>query len=140
MIFAGAVILAKIQFDTTDIEGGFGIALVGMITVFTGLVVLAFMLPALESWIKNGFSFKRRNKNKSSLSQQDSEKNMTLEEVAAVAAAIHAHFCLLDQVENMKLTWEAHEKPYTPWKLAGRAEHIQESGSLQNRVRSRPNA
>jgi Na+-transporting methylmalonyl-CoA/oxaloacetate decarboxylase gamma subunit len=139
MIFAGAVILAKIQFDTTNIEGGFGIALVGMITVFTGLVVLAFTLPALESWIRNGFSFKRRDKNKSSLSQQDTE-TLTSEEVAAVSAAIHAHFCLLDQVENMKLTWEAHEKPYTPWKLAGRAEHIQETGSLQNRVRSRPNA
>ncbi|RKZ09990.1 hypothetical protein DRQ25_04470 [Candidatus Fermentibacteria bacterium] len=135
MITAGAVILAAVAISNTDIEGGFGIALIGMVTVFTGLVVLALMLPALERWIKDRFGlsiFKKR----SSLSQQDSEKNMTLEEVAAVSAAIHAHFCLLDQVENMKLTWEAHEKPYTPWKFAGRAEHIQESGSLQNRVRS----
>jgi len=136
MILAGAVILSIIQFNAADIEGGFGIALVGMTTVFTGLVVLAFMLPALESWIKDRFGLNRRKKNKSSLSQQDTE-TMTPEEVAAVSAAIHAHFCLLDQVENMKLTWEAHENPYTPWKLAGRAEHIQESGSLQNRVRSR---
>ena len=135
MILAGAVILSKIQFNTANIEGGFGIALVGMTTVFTGLVVLAFMLPALESWIEDRFGLNRRKKDKSSLSQQDAA--MTPEEVAAVSAAIHAHFCLLDQVENMKLTWEAHEKPYTPWKLAGRAEHIQESGSLQNRVRSR---
>ena len=139
MILAGAVILSIIQFNSADIEGGFGIALVGMTTVFTGLVILAFMLPALESWIKDRFGLNRRKKNKSSLSQQDTE-TMTPEEVAAVSAAIHAHFCLLDQVENMKLTWEAHEKPYSPWKLAGRAEHIQESGSLQNRVRSRPNA
>ena len=139
MILAGAVILSIIQFNAADIEGGFGIALVGMTTVFTGLVVLAFMLPALESWIKDRFGLNWRKKNKSSLSQQDTE-TMTPEEVAAVSAAIHAHFCLLDQVENMKLTWEAHEKPYSPWKLAGRAEHIQESGSLQNRVRSRPNA
>jgi len=135
MILAGAVILSTIQFNTADIEGGFGIALVGMTTVFTGLVVLAFMLPALESWIEDRFGLNRKRKDKSSLSQQDAA--MTPEEVAAVSAAIHAHFCLLDQAENMKLTWEAHEKPYTPWKLAGRAEHIQESGSLQNRVRSR---
>ena len=135
MITAGAVILAAVAISNTDIEGGFGIALIGMVTVFTGLVVLALMLPALERWIKDRFGLSMLKK-RSSLSQQDSEKNMTLEEVAAVSAAIHAHFCLLDQVENMKLTWEAHEKPYTPWKFAGRAEHIQESGSLQNRVRS----
>ncbi len=135
MITAGAVILAAVGISNTDIEGGFGIALVGMVTVFTGLVVLALMLPALERWIKDRFGLSILKK-RSSLSQQDSEKNMTLEEVAAVSAAIHAHFCLLDQVENMKLTWEAYEKPYTPWKFAGRAEHIQESGSLQNRVRS----
>ncbi len=139
MNLAGMVILSIIQFNTANIEGGFGIALVGMTTVFTGLVVLAFMLPALERWIKDRFGLNRRKLDKSSLSQQDTE-TMTPEEVAAVSAAIHAHFCLLDQVEHMKLTWEAHEKPYTPWKLAGRAEHIQESGSLQNRVRSRPNA
>jgi len=135
MMAAGAVILAAVTISSTDIEGGFGIALVGMVTVFTGLVVLALMLPALERWIKDRFGLRTLKKG-SSLSQQDSKKNMTLEEVAAVSAAIHAHFCLLDQVENMKLTWEAHEKPYTPWKFAGRAEHIQESGSLQNRVRS----
>ena len=135
-MFTVAIALMAAPLNPADIEGGISIALVGMITVFTGLVVLAFMLPALESWIKNGFSFKRRDKNKSSLSQQDTE-TLTSEEVAAVSAAIHAHFCLLDQVENMKLTWEAYDKPYTPWKLAGRAEHIQESGSLQNRVRSR---
>ncbi len=135
MMTAGAVILAAVGISNTDIEGGFGIALVGMVTVFTGLLVLALMLPALERWIKDRFGLSILQK-RSSLSQQDSEKTMTLEEVAAVSAAIHAHFCLLDQVENMKLTWESHEKPYTPWKFAGRAEHIQESGSLQNRVRS----
>ena len=133
MMLAIALNLAEVQFNTTVIEGGLGIALVGMITVFTGLVVLAFMLPALERWIKDKFGLDR--KKKSSLSQQDAA--MTPMEVAAVSAAIHAHFCLLDQVENMKLTWETHEKPYSPWRLAGRAEHIQESGSLQNRVRSR---
>ncbi|MEN8209372.1 MAG: OadG family protein [Candidatus Fermentibacteria bacterium] len=135
MMPVGAVILTIVQINPSDIEGGVGIALVGMLTVFTGLVVLAFMLPALYSWVKNRFGLAGIFKGKS-LSQRDSDRTLTVEEVAAVTAAVHAHFCLLDQVENMKLTWEAHEKPYTPWKLAGRAELIQESGSLQNRIRS----
>ena len=117
-------------------SGGMGIALVGMTTVFFGLIVLAFMLPALESWVENRFGLDRKKKNKSSLAQKNAIA-VTTEEVAAVAAAVHAHFCLLDQGEKMKLTWEIHEKPYSPWRLAAKAELLQESGSLQNRVRSR---
>ncbi len=134
MTWAGVMIIG-VQLTAADLGGGLGIALVGMITVFTGLVVLAFLLPNLEHWVEDGFGLNRKKKDRSS--QQDTDRTMTLEEVAAVTAAIHAHFCLLDQVENMKLTWETHETPYTPWRLAGRAEHIQESGSLHNRVRSR---
>jgi Na+-transporting methylmalonyl-CoA/oxaloacetate decarboxylase gamma subunit len=137
MISLAVLFFSAVQSAPADLGGGLGIALVGMTTVFIGLVVLAFILPALESWVENRFGISRKNKNKKSPSQQETDRSITMEEVAAVAAAIHAHFCLLDQVENMKLTWESHEKPYTPWRLAGRAEHLQESGSLQNRVRSR---
>ncbi|MCD4702343.1 MAG: OadG family protein [Candidatus Aegiribacteria sp.] len=128
------MILVAVQLNTADLNNGIGIALAGMTTVFTGLVVLAFMLPALESWIKDRFGL---NRGKDSLTEKEADRRMSPDEIAAVSAAIHAHFCFLDQVEHMKLTWETHEKPYTPWKLAGRAELIQESGSLQNRVRSR---
>lgn len=121
---------------TVDVGSGLGIALVGMTAVFTGLVVLSLMLPALKSWVERKFGIGGR--------QGDDEgasihrpRPLSPEEVAAVSAAIHAHFCLLDQMENMKLTWETYEKPYTPWRLAGRAELLQEWGSLQNRSRSR---
>ncbi len=135
MTWAAAVTITAV--NSADLKGGLGIALIGMITVFTGLIVLAFMLPALKSWIEDGFGLDRKKKDRSSLSRQDTDRTMTKEEVAAVSAAIHAHFCLLDQVENMKLTWETHETPYTPWRFAGRTEHVRDSGSLQNRVRSR---
>ncbi|MCD4776462.1 MAG: OadG family protein [Candidatus Aegiribacteria sp.] len=135
MIWSAFIALTVFQSSSAVIESGLGIALVGMATVFFGLVLLSFVLPALERWVEDRFGLDR--KKKESLLHQDNDRIMTSEEVAAVSAAIHAHFCLLDQVENMKLTWETYEKPFTPWKLAGRAEHIQESGSLQNRVRSR---
>jgi len=127
------VIAALLQSSPENIGGGLGIALVGMTTVFIGLVVLAFTLPALKSWVKNRFGLDRKNPH----AGQSSEETLTQEEIAAVSAAIHVHFCFLDQVENMKLTWETYERPYSPWRLAGRTEHLQESGSLQNRVRSR---
>ena len=135
MMSAAFMSIIVVQSSPVDIESGLGIALVGMTTVFSGLVILSLVLPALERWVEDRFGLDR--KKKASLLQQDTDKSMTPVEVAAVSAAIHVHFCLLDQIENMKLTWETHEKPFTPWRLAGRAEHIQESGSLQNRVRSR---
>jgi hypothetical protein len=118
-----------------DMGNGLGIALVGMVTVFIGLVCLAVLLPMLENWVEG----KLRRQREEQLSEESAgvARKLTPEEVVAVSAAIHAHFCLLDQVENMKLTWEAYEKPFTPWRLAGRAELLQESGSLQQRIRSR---
>ena len=135
MMWSAFMTFIVVQSSSANIGSGLGIALVGMTTVFFGLVLLSFVLPALERWVEDRFGLDR--KKKASLLQQDTDKSMTPEEIAAVSAAIHVHFCLLDQVENMKLTWETYEKPFTPWKLAGRSEHIQESGSLQNRVRSR---
>jgi len=133
MMLAGFISSVVLRAESADLSGGLGIAFVGMTTVFTGLVLLSFLLPVLERWVKDKLGLHRR-KNAPLL---ELNRSMTREEVAAVSAAIHVHFCLLDQVENMKLTWETHEKPFTPWRLAGRSEHIQESGSLQNRIRSR---
>ena len=133
---APAMLQTVIQGGSVDIGNGFGIALVGMTAVFTGLVVLAFLLPVLENWVE-----RRLRAAETAADAGDGsiavKRPLSPEEVVAVAAAVHAHFCLLDQIENMKLTWETYEKPYTPWRLAGRAELLQEWGSLQNRSRSR---
>ena len=118
---------------TVEMGQGLGIAVVGMVTVFVGLVLLAFLLPMLENWVEGRLNRKRRLQSED---PTEGARELTPDEVAAVSAAIHAHFCLLDQVENMKLTWESYDKPFTPWRLAGRAELLQESGSLQKRIRS----
>lgn len=135
MMPQAAAVRIAVQSAMTDVDNGLGIALVGMFTVFTGLVLLAFLLPALESWVKRRIRAGEREAGADGTSGV-SERKLRPDEVVAVSAAIHAHFCLLDQVENMKLTWEAYDKPYTPWRLAGRAEILQEWGSLRNRSRS----
>ncbi|OPL17720.1 MAG: hypothetical protein AVO35_08630 [Candidatus Aegiribacteria sp. MLS_C] len=132
----GLVMLSVNGSGGSDVVNGIGIAVVGMLAVFSGLVVLSFLLPLLENWAE-------RRPGKSSAEGQGRDKEtpaltpLSPDEIAAVSAAIHAHFCLLDHIESMKLTWETYEKPYTPWRLAGRAELLQEWGSLQYRIRSR---
>lgn len=130
-----AAVQVAVQSAMTDLDNGLGIALVGMFTVFTGLVLLAFLLPALENWVERRMRA-GEGEARTGGTRGVSERKLRPDEIVAVSAAIHAHFCLLDQVENMKLTWESYEKPYTPWRLAGRAEILQEWGSLQNRIRS----
>ncbi|MCD4848783.1 MAG: OadG family protein [Candidatus Aegiribacteria sp.] len=127
-------IIVQAQSNSENIHGGFGIALVGMITVFSGLVCLSFFLPALEKWVRDGFGL-RKNTGKSENSVGKNIRRLSPHEVTAVSAAIHAHFCFLDQIENMKLTWETHEKPYSPWRLAGKAEQLQKTESVWNRSR-----
>lgn len=136
MILSVWMISITVQSGTVDLGGGLGIALVGMVTVFTGLLCLSFLLPILENLVENGFRLKK-SKDRQGFHSQKKNRKLSQEEIAAISAAIHSHLCLLDRVENMKLTWETHERPYTPWRLAGRAEHMQETGSLQNRIRSR---
>lgn len=119
-----------------ELGSGAGIAIIGMVTVFAGLLALAFLLPMLEKWVANG-DRRRSGKDDAASVAAKVPTRLVPEELAAVSAAIHAHLCFLDQVENMKLTWEDHDKPYSPWRLAGKAEHLQGTESLQNRNRSR---
>lgn len=136
MIYAATTLLRIVQGQSTaeNIHGGFGIAIIGMLTVFIGLVCLSFFLPALEKWVKNGFGLRNKTE-RSENSGGKAIRRLSAHEITAVSAAIHAHFCFLDQIENMKLTWETHEKPYSPWRLAGKAEQLQKTGSVWNRSR-----
>ena len=127
-------IIVQAQSKSENIQGGFGIALVGMITVFSGLVCLSFFLPALEKWVEDGFGLRKKTE-RSENAGGKTVRHLSPHEITAVSAAIHAHFCFLDQIENMKLTWETHEKPYSPWRLAGKAEQLQKTGSVWNRSR-----
>ena len=119
-----------------ELGSGAGIAIIGMVTVFAGLLSLAFLLPVLEKWVEKG-DRRRSGEDDAASAAVKAPARLVPGELAAVSAAIHAHMCFLDHVENMKLTWEDHDKPYSPWRLAGKAEHLQGTESLQNRNRSR---
>ena len=136
-IMAGILLQQAISSELISgmMRDGTGIAVVGMITVFAGLVGLTFMLPLLQKWTDRGQI--RRDRGDAAVDETPAAIRLAPVELAAISAAIHAHVCFLDQAEKMKLTWEDHEKPYTPWRLAGRSEHLQGTESLQNRIRSR---
>ncbi len=136
-ILAGILLRQTISSEMISgmMKDGTGIAVVGMITVFAGLLGLTFILPLLQRWIDRGQI--RMDRSRTADEGTPAPVRLAPKELAAISAAIHAHMCFLDQAEKMKLTWQDHEKPYTPWRLAGRAEHLQGTESLQNRIRSR---
>ena len=59
------------------------------------------------------------------------------EEVVAITAAVHAHISQINRLADMQLTWEMYEKPYTPWRLAGRAKILTDRAAFRQRNRSR---
>lgn len=113
---------------------GVQITWLGLATVFAGLLLLALLLPVLRLLVESGRKpqvLKRVDSNP--LSGQS--PTLTPEEVAAVTAAIHTHFAHLDRVHESRMTWQDHEKPYSPWRLAGRAKILLAKSSLRLRDR-----
>lgn len=115
--------------DLLDI--GLRIAFVGMITVFSGLVILSFSLPLIKR-IAEG-----RTKPATIKPGQSKTDELSKEEVVAITTAVHAHLNKLNRMEDMKLTWEMYEKPYTPWRLAGRARLLSDRSHFLQRKRNR---
>lgn len=113
---------------------GVQITWLGLATVFAGLLLLALLLPVLRLMVESG---RKPQDAKKADSQSSCAQSMTLvpEEVAAVTAAIHAHFAHLDREHESKMTWQDHEKPYSPWRLAGRAKILLAKSSLRLRDR-----
>jgi Na+-transporting methylmalonyl-CoA/oxaloacetate decarboxylase gamma subunit len=111
---------------------GFGvrIALVGMTTVFAGLAILAMVLPLLKRMAEG----RKKAPAKTGISDVS---ELTREEVVAMTAAIHAHITRISMMQNAKLTWEMYEKPYTPWRLAGRSRVLMNQSIFRQRNRSR---
>ncbi len=136
MTVKAAVVALQAAGEVSASDGG-GIALVGMVTVFIGLLVLSLSLPLLRRTSERkpkeedeGFGGPRAK-------DEEREPRLSEQEKAAIAAAIHVHLNSLDQLERMKLTWEMYERPYSPWRLAGRAEALEARGALTFRLRSR---
>lgn len=115
----------------------YGIPVIGMLTVFIGLVVLALLLPLLRNFIESSKKRTERKEEEQSGLSSEVKYNLSPEEIAAITAAIHACLCQLDQLEQMALTWRMYEKPFRPWRIAGRAETLQGFNSILNRDRRR---
>ncbi len=117
--------------DQHLIDIGLRLALIGMSTVFIGLVVLSLSLPLIKR-IAEGRKIQKVTANSSSRGEE-----LTKDEVVAIATAIHAHFLKINQMEDMKLTWEMYEKPYSPWRQAGRSKLLLDRVAFRQRNRSR---
>ena len=109
---------------------GYKLALIGMSTVFIGLVILSFSLPLIKR-IAEG-----RKKSTDNTVSIDDPSELTPDQVVAITTAIHAHILRINQMEDMKLTWEMYERPYTPWRLAGRSKMLMDRTSTRQRKRS----
>lgn len=110
---------------------GYRIAFVGMATVFSGLVILSLSLPLIRKMAEG-----KTKKPTEEIIPRDSDE-LAREEIVAITAAVHAHISQISRMEDMKLTWEMYEKPYTPWRLAGRAKILTDRAAFRQRNRSR---
>jgi Na+-transporting methylmalonyl-CoA/oxaloacetate decarboxylase gamma subunit len=109
------------------VSSGLQIAFLGITAVFAGLMLLAVLLPLIRKTAESG--------GKKAKPSATAVRNLTPEETAAVSVAIHAHLCRLDQEQETKLTWQDHDKPYSPWRLAGRAKLLLSRTGLRLRDR-----
>ncbi len=117
--------------DQHLIDIGIRLALIGMGTVFIGLVILSFSLPLIKR-IAEGKKTKKVSENTDSMPE-----DITTDEIIAITTAIHAHFMKINQMEDMKLTWEMYERPYSPWRIAGRSKLMLDRAAFRQRNRSR---
>lgn len=116
--------------DQHLIDIGLRLSLIGMGTVFMGLVILSLSLPLIKRMAEG--------RKKTALNEEKSgSEELTGPEIVAITTAIHAHFLKVNQMEDMKLTWEMYERPYSPWRQAGRSKIFIDRAAFSQRNRSR---
>ncbi len=111
--------LVSAPVDSNLISIGVQITWLGLAAVFAGLLVLALLLPVLRRLVEPKKTAPVVRKG-----EAPAASCLTPEEVAAITSAVHAHFVHLDREHERKMTWQDHEKPYSPWRLAGRAKML----------------
>lgn len=117
--------------DQHLIDIGLRLALIGMGTVFMGLVILSLSLPLIKRLAEG----KKTAKVAEDFSSESGE--LTSDEIVAITTAVHSHILKINQMEDMKLTWEMYERPYSPWRLAGRSKLLLDRTAFRQRNRSR---
>lgn len=101
-----------------------GMGIIGMAVLVVVLISLAVLLPRLR-------------RGRPVEAAVEGPPPPTEEEVLAAVCAIDATFSRLEQLEHVQMTWRMYEKPYRPWRLAGRAEFLTGKQSVHNRARNR---
>lgn len=130
-MIAGALIQAVQSSANPDLlDIGYRIAFVGMATVFSGLVILSLSLPMIRRMAEG-------KPKKAAVVSNGETGELTREEVVAITAAVHAHMTQITRLADMQLTWQMYERPYSPWRLAGRAKVLTDRAAFRQRNRSR---
>lgn len=131
---AAAILLQTLlsAIDPDLLEIGVRISIIGMTIVFSGLVILSLSLPLIRK-LAEGKSKKSEHNDAATLDTGE----LTEEEIVAITVAIHAHFAKISRIEDMQLTWEMYDKPYSPWRLAGRSRILMDRTAFSQRNRSR---
>ncbi len=111
---------------------GVRISVIGMTIVFSGLVILSLSLPLIKR-LAEGKKKKSEHNEATTLGTGE----LTEEEIVAITVAIHAHFAKISRIEDMQLTWEMYDRPYSPWRLAGRSRILMDRTAFSQRNRSR---
>jgi Na+-transporting methylmalonyl-CoA/oxaloacetate decarboxylase gamma subunit len=127
----GAVILLQAAMSAPNagiLNIGMRLALIGMGTVFIGLVILSISLPLIRKLAE-------KKKENTDTREEQIPGQLTGEEVVAITTAIHAHLLRINKMEDMKLTWEMYERPYSPWRLAGRSKLLMDRTAPRRRSR-----
>lgn len=129
----GAAVLQALQsaIDPNLMDVGYRIAFVGMATVFSGLVILSMSLPLIRRMAEGKKQPPAADKT------TEGPAELSREEVVAITTAVHAHISQINRLADMQLTWQMYEKPYTPWRLAGRAKVLTDRAAFRQRNRSR---
>lgn len=102
---------------------GLGLAIISMSVVFTALILIFFMLK-LFGWSSKRLAMKNAKKTETPVAakvadvQNGDEKDieqMTGEEAAAIATALHLHFNSMHDEESEVITINMPSKHYSPW-------------------------
>lgn len=113
---ADTQILANVRIlkDASSIDG-FLVTLLGISTVFAGLLILASIFAIIPKLI-----------NKKAIKAEDSsfepkfETALTGEVISAISTALYMHLNVYQEEQKQILTWDKRFRRFSPWNMSGR--------------------
>ena len=101
-------------FNTADLKLGLTITLVGILVVFSALIVLTIIFNQIPRILKSTIRFNFRRKGKL---KEDEEccPDISGDTNAAIALALHLYLSELHDTESNVMTIEKVSRKYSPW-------------------------